>query len=181
MKTHIGLALVLVASIPALAVAQSMSPYAGQESRAVKTLSADETQAYLTGEGLGMAKAGELNHYPGPKHVLAMAERLALTDDQKLRMKAITGVMTAAAVPLGREIVDAEGALDRDFANGTIDDAKLRIATQHIAAIQGRLRAVHLSAHLATRKVLTVNQVTIYDRIRGYGSDSNAPTHQHGS
>ena len=35
------------------------------------------------------AKAGELNHYPGPKHVLSMAEHLGLRADQRLRIEAI--------------------------------------------------------------------------------------------
>jgi hypothetical protein len=31
---------------------------------------------------MGMAKAAELNGYPGPAHVLALAKPLGLTDDQ---------------------------------------------------------------------------------------------------
>jgi hypothetical protein len=59
--------LITVLMVSALALAQqSHSPYAGQEKRAVKTLSPDEEiQALLNGRGMGLAKVAELNHYPG--------------------------------------------------------------------------------------------------------------------
>ncbi|HEY0392934.1 MAG TPA: Spy/CpxP family protein refolding chaperone [Candidatus Elarobacter sp.] len=173
-------AAVLAASVPAVAAAQSTSPYAGQQTREVKTLSPAEVKGYLAGEGLGMARAGELNHYPGPKHVLAMAAHLGLTAEQKRRIEGIAATMRAGAVPLGARIVDAERTLDREFATRTIDEARLRAATARIAELQGRLRAVHLSAHLATRAVLTPQQIAAYDAMRGYGA-GETPVHHHDS
>jgi Spy/CpxP family protein refolding chaperone len=169
----------LVTAVPVLAVAQSSSPYAGQDSRDIKSLSAGEINGYLVGEGLGYAKAGELNHYPGPKHVLAMGDHLNLNADQRSRIQAIAEAMTGGVIPLGREIVDAERDLDRRFASGSIDEASLRTATEHIGYLQGRLRAVHLSAHLATRKVLNPDQVATYDNMRGYGSSADPSQHDH--
>jgi len=52
--------------------------YAGQETRKIKALSEDQIQGYLAGSGMGLAMAAELNHYPGPKHVLELAEKLQL-------------------------------------------------------------------------------------------------------
>lgn len=49
------------------------SPYAGQESREIKALSPDEIAALRKGDGMGFAKAAELNGYPGPRHVLDLA------------------------------------------------------------------------------------------------------------
>jgi Spy/CpxP family protein refolding chaperone len=169
----------LLTAIPALAGAQSSSPYAGQDSREIKSLSVDEIKGYLIGDGLGYAKAGELNHFPGPKHVLALGDHLDLTADQRSRIQAIAEEMTAAAIPLGREIVDAERDLDRRFAAGTVDEATLRPATERIGYLQGRLRAVHLFAHLATRKVLSPDQVATYDKMRGYGLGGDASVHDH--
>ena len=40
---------------------------------------------------MGLAKAAELNHYPGPAHVLTLATELALTPDQKARTDAYEG------------------------------------------------------------------------------------------
>jgi hypothetical protein len=41
----------------------------------------------LKGDGMGFAKAAELNGYPGPAHVLSVAKELNLTDElhQKFR------------------------------------------------------------------------------------------------
>jgi hypothetical protein len=47
--------------------AETSSPYSGQETREIKALSRDEISGYLSGDGMGFAKAAELNHYPGPK------------------------------------------------------------------------------------------------------------------
>lgn len=171
------LAGVLLASIPTLTLAQSTSPYTGQQTRDIKTLSPDEVKSYLAGDGLGMAKAGELNHYPGPKHVLDMADRLGLTPDQKQHIVSIAATMTAAAVPLGREIVDDERTLNASFAGGTITNATLASQTGRIAELQGRLRAVHLSAHLATRRVLTASQIAMYDAMRGYTNGGDMDMH----
>ncbi|HEY0614985.1 MAG TPA: Spy/CpxP family protein refolding chaperone [Candidatus Elarobacter sp.] len=177
MKTSIVLAALLATLIPAAGAAQPPSPYAGQQARDVKTLSPAEVKGYLTGEGLGMAKAGELNHYPGPRHVLALAQPLGLTPAQNRRILNIAATMKASAVLLGGEIVDSERALDRAFAQRTIDEDGLRAATARIAELQGRLRAVHLSAHLATRAVLTPDQIAIYDHMRGYAPGAPAMHH----
>jgi hypothetical protein len=38
---------------------------------------------------MGMAKAAELNGYPGPAHVLSLATQLGLTPDQHQQVTAI--------------------------------------------------------------------------------------------
>src|SRR5687767_11125254 len=52
------------------------SPYVGQEDRAIKALDAKDVDGLLAGSGMGYAKAAELNGYPGPMHVLELAEKL---------------------------------------------------------------------------------------------------------
>ena len=61
------------------------SSYAGQEKREIKALSSEDVATYLEGKGMGLAKAAELNHYPGPVHVLALGSELGLTPDQRAR------------------------------------------------------------------------------------------------
>ena len=162
----------VAASVPAFAAAQTIA------APTIKAMSADEVGGYLAGEGLGMAKAGELNHYPGPKHVLAMADHLGLSDSQKVAIEKVEASMSASAIPLGRQIIDAEAALDRAFANGSIDEARLTTLTERIGDLQGRLRAVHLSAHIATRRLLTAAQIAMYDSMRG-NDGSAGMTHNH--
>ena len=170
---------VLAALVPLGALAQTVSPYSGQEQRPIKALSADEVKAYLAGEGMGLAKTGELNHYPGPKHILAMGDHLGLTAAQRARIEAAEKTMSASAIPLGRAIVDAEADLDARFAAGTIDERTLRAATAHIAELEGRLRAAHLLAHLQTRAVLEADQITMYDTMRGYDANGDSAKHMH--
>jgi Spy/CpxP family protein refolding chaperone len=160
----------------ALSAQAPRSPYAGEERRAIKALSDEEIAAYLNGDGLGFAKAAELNRYPGPRHSLDMAQDLALTGAQRSAITAIRDSMRAGAVRLGREIVARERALDSLFAARSINETELAARVSEIARLQGELRAVHLAAHLATTRVLTAHQVERYQAMRGYGESGG---HRH--
>jgi Spy/CpxP family protein refolding chaperone len=166
-------------TVPALGEHPS-SPYAGQQTRAIKALSPEDIAGLLNGEGIGMAKAAELNGYPGPVHVLDLARELGLTADQRQQIQAIFDRMSAAAKPLGAEVLEREGLLDRLFAEGQVTPARLTADTAAIAELQGRLRAVHLAAHLETRALLNSGQIALYQHLRGYG-DPAAATHHHHS
>src|SRR5690348_13327169 len=54
---------------PVYAGNEAANPYAGQQARAIKALSEADVAALRGGEGMGLAKAAELNGYPGPRHV----------------------------------------------------------------------------------------------------------------
>ena len=56
------------------AAASSAATYAGQQNRQIKALSAQEQQDWLEGKGMGLAKAAELNGFPGPMHTLEHAD-----------------------------------------------------------------------------------------------------------
>src|SRR5690606_32619422 len=96
------------------------SPYEGEEGRQIKALSAEQAADLLDGRGMGFALAAELNGYPGPLHVLELAKELSLTDKQRGQTQALFARMREAARAIGREIVDAEAALDRRFATGDV-------------------------------------------------------------
>jgi hypothetical protein len=55
-------------------LADSPTPYAGQQNRTIKALSDEDIVGLLKGDGMGFAKAAELNGYPGPKHVLDLGD-----------------------------------------------------------------------------------------------------------
>ncbi|MGD2136338.1 MAG: hypothetical protein PVF27_09260 [Gemmatimonadales bacterium] len=178
---HRLLSLTLLALIlGAAASAAQDTPYAGLETREIKALSAERIAGYLNGQGMGYALAAELNSYPGPKHVLQLADSLALTAQQREHVRAVLDAMHADAVRLGREIVSAEGRLDSLFATGAIDDASLEETVAELGRFEGRLRYVHLRAHLATRAALTAHQRMRYDQLRGYGAGHGAE-HRHGA
>jgi len=132
------------------------------------SLSEQQVAQLLAGEGMGYAKPAELNHYPGPRHVIELRNELSLTDAQRQQVVAAYDAMLASAKALGAQIVEAERALDASFRGGQIDEQQLTRLTSTVARLQGELRAVHLAAHLATRRALTPEQVARYDQLRGY-------------
>jgi len=171
--------IVCTLAAPVSAAETFANPYAGQEARTLKALSDEDIAALRKGEGMGMAKAAELNGYPGPAHVLTLAPRLGLTESQRGEIGAIFGRMSAAAKPLGGEVIAREQTLDRLFANGEITLDRLATETAAIAELQGRLRRVHLAAHLETRALLNADQIARCERLRGYGGPKALTQHHH--
>ena len=153
-------------------------PYAGQQARGVKALSDQETADYLEGHGMGLSKVAELNHYPGPRHVLDQADDLELSAEQLAKAEAIWEGMDSKARALGTMIVTKENVLERMYSTGAATPADTRTLVDEIARLQADLRYTHLAAHLSMRSVLSTNQVAKYDELRGY-SDSPAPAAEH--
>lgn len=144
------------------------SSYAGEEHRSIKSLSEKEIEQYLAGAGMGLAKAAELNHYPGPKHVLDLADTLELSDKQKSDVEKIVSTIKSNAVRLGKEIIEKERMLDSAFTSNSITVARLEQLTNELGILQGKLRFTHLQAHIETKEILTNHQVMMYDLLRGY-------------
>lgn len=183
MTRHVPLAalvLLLVACPVGAASPASPSPHAGQERREVKGLSAEEMADYAAGRGMGLARVAELNGYPGPMHVIELADRLQLTADQRARTEALHRAMRARAVALGQELIEAERRLDRQFAARTIAAPALTELLASIGALQARVRQAHLEAHLEQAAILTATQIARYNELRGYGAGAlGAPAHRH--
>ncbi len=154
-------------------------PYAGQEQRAIKALSPQDIADLETGRGMGLSKVAELNHYPGPKHVLELAEPLALTDAQARDVKQIEVGMQQSAQRLGKQILSKEAELERLFVTYRSDDKPVRALITEIGRLQGELRFVHVDAHLSTTRLLSTAQVATYDRLRGYVGGSTPTHHNH--
>jgi hypothetical protein len=169
--------------VPTVVAAQhDHSSYTGQEKRAIKTLSAEEIQALSSGQGMGLARVAELNHYPGPRHVLDLSEPLQLSATQRATTQQLYDHMHQEAVRLGALIIDKERALEHLFATQAVDSETLRSLTKQVGQLQGDLRLVHLQTHIAMKGLLSDEQVRKYDDLRGYTtSASPAPPigHQH--
>ena len=144
------------------------APYAGMQMRPIKALSELQTADLRAGKGMSLALPAELNGYPGPSHVLEMADALGLEKDQRMRTERLFQEMQTEAKALGEDIIASEDALDRLFREKTATLAKVQDATARTAHLQGRLRATHLKYHLAMVDVLRPGQVRQYNQLRGY-------------
>jgi Spy/CpxP family protein refolding chaperone len=174
MKLWISAALVL-----ASATAYAQQPYAGMQTRPVKALSEQQTADLRAGRGMGLALAAELNGYPGPLHVLELADQLDLTAEQRTKVRQLFDHMKAEAIPVGVKLIEQEAELDRQFASRTITADRLKAMTASIAETQGALRDTHLKYHLSTAAILSPHQMRRYTDLRGYSASNPNPQHEH--
>jgi len=142
-----------------------------------KTLSAEEITQYRAGAGMGYAKAAELNHFPGPMHVLDLADKLALSAELRAATKRLMDDHKAEARQIGAKLVDAERNLEALFRSGKVEGAELAKATHEAARLRGEYRLSHLEAHLRMRALLSDEQVKRYDTLRGY--EAGGAQHHH--
>ncbi|MFM9973943.1 MAG: Spy/CpxP family protein refolding chaperone [Beijerinckiaceae bacterium] len=149
--------------------APAPSPYVGFETREVKTLSTERQEGLKRGAGLGYALVAELNGYPGPMHVLEIADQLGLDTDQRRRTFVIFEKMRKDAIAAGEALIAAEAHLDRLFQLKQVTYDRVEAQTAVVAAQDARLRAIHLNAHLAMAEILLPEQRESYERLRGYG------------
>jgi Spy/CpxP family protein refolding chaperone len=167
----IAMALILTAT-----AVTAETPYAGMQNRQIKALSEQQVADLGAGRGMGLALAAELNGYPGPSHVLELADKLDLSADQRARIQRLFDSMKAEAVPLGTKLIEQESDLDKQFASRSVTPESLKSSTAAVALTQGELRETHLKYHLSTVAVLTPGQMQRYAELRGYGDQ---PMHHH--
>ncbi len=171
MKVIMPLVLGLCLSTTTLAAgnhAQGVSKYAGQESRAIKSLSAADIEELERGGGWGLAKAAELNGVPGPAHLLELANEIHLSSDQRQQIKGIFADMNAQAKQLGLQLIALETQLEVHFQARSINDELLKSLLRQIADTRYELRYTHLATHLQTPDILSAEQINHYNQLRGY-------------
>jgi Spy/CpxP family protein refolding chaperone len=168
-----------VAAIVIGVLAMAASPYSEMTGRDIKAVSPDRINDLRTGAGTGYALAAELNGYPGPRHVLDLADKLDLTNEQRRVTAGLFERMKAEAIPLGKELLEQEASLDALFRNRKIDEPALVRLTAAIGALEARLRAAHLKYHLVMSDLLTPHQRAQYDRLRGYTDSRSHGGHRH--
>jgi len=147
------------------------SPYAGQEKRAIKSLSKKDIEELVRGGGWGLAKAAELNGMPEPAHILEMKSKIGLSTEQEIEIKNLYEKMNQNAVKYGQQLVKLEKRLNEGFANRTINRETLSDQLNEIAAVRKQLRFIHLSTHLVTPSILSPHQIAQYNKLRGYSAD----------
>lgn len=167
--------------------AHAQPPYADLANREIKALGVEEIAGLEAGRGLGFALAAELNGWPGPKHVLELAEMLGLDQPTRDRVESIRQEMAREGQRLGAEIVAVERAIDEIFvtAKSPTEAEAAAVLVARAASLRGELRWVHLAAHLATRPLLTAEQLAHYERARtqhhggGHQAAGHAGSHGH--
>jgi hypothetical protein len=171
----VSCAAVLLAFGPAVA----QTPYAGLQTRSIKALSDQQIADLRAGRGMGLALAAELNGYPGPSHLLELADKLDLSDAQRNSARGMFEAMKAETIPIGERLIAQETALDRLFADHVITPERLNAATAEIGATQAELRAAHLKYHLSTVAMLEPSQIQQYSMLRGYDNGGSHEHHHH--
>ncbi|MDX1579934.1 MAG: hypothetical protein R3266_15730 [Gemmatimonadota bacterium] len=169
----------LALAVPAALAAQDHehaagNPYADLVREPPVALSGEDLEGLRAGEGMGYALAAELNGVPGPRHVLELAEPLGLDAGTVAAVTSVRERMSRRAADLGRALIEAELRLDAFFTGGGSDAAELARLVREAAALEGRLRAAHLRAHLETTELLTPEQVRHYSALRGYAEHDGA-------
>ena len=129
-------------------------------------LSEQQIEQYRAGAGMGYAKAAELNRYPGPMHVLELADKLALTPEQHAATERLMKEHKAQARAIGARLVEAQESLDELFRAGGVEQAALAKAVEHTGRIEAQYRLSHLETHRRMRALLTEEQVAQYDKLR---------------
>lgn len=173
-----NIASLIILLTPCVLLASGESPYAGEDLRQIKSLSEREVESLRLGDGMGFAKLAELNHFPGPRHVLDISDDLGLTPSQIAETESLFEEMSLNAVALGEKLLAAESELDREFEEQSISPKALRTALLEIGRLRAELRYVHLEAHLRQQKLLSPEQVSKYDAMRGYHAAADEQHHR---
>ena len=170
MQTSLVMLLAFSGMLAASAQAAAPNLYAGEQARNIKALSPEDIDGYLGGKGMGLAKAAELNGYPGPAHVLALAKELQLSTTQLEETELLFKEMEAKAMEAGQRLIYEEQRLDRLFATKAVTAALLVQSLSRIGELQAAVRQTHLETHLAQHALLTSAQIARYAELRGYAA-----------
>lgn len=139
-----------------------------------RSLTLEEIRGLREGEGMGLARAAELNGYPGPAHLLeaARAGKIHLYAEQREAIERIRTATMAKAQTLGHEILAQEASLEASFRAGRIVEADLARQLEDIGRKLAELRLTHLRAHLLAAAILRPEQIEEYYQFQGYAAPS---------
>ena len=177
MRCRAMLAVTLALPLATAAVATdapSAGPYAGEEQRAIKSLSAEDIAELRRGGGWGLAKAAELNGMPGPTHLLELQDAIPLEAAQVAALEALFEAMQADAIAVGEELIRPRGGARHPVSGRHHHRGEPGDLLAQIAETRARLRYIHLATHLATPALLSEQQISRYNELRGYAEAGDA-------
>ena len=151
----------------------TFSPVQSQQTKQVaaeieplQAMSQRDFNGLLAGRGMGLARIADISGYPGPMHVLEMAEELEITEQQREQTQDIMQRMRATAQRRGRELIEAERRLEALFDGGPVQPSAVDAALLEIARLQAQVRASHLHAHIEQARVMSSEQIEQYTELR---------------
>jgi hypothetical protein len=153
----------------------------GERKAEIRSLSPDEVKGHLAGHGMGLARAAEMNGYPGPLHVLELANELALSPAQKKLTEELVAATRAKAIEAGRALVEAERELDELFCTRKATQENVAEAAARVGQRYADARRVHLAAHVRQVAILSPPQVLKYYELRKQPDLVDAMSHGHGT
>ncbi len=159
--------------------ASEKKPYAGQQTRSIKSLSNEDIHSLKTGKGWGLAKPAELNGVPGPAHILELKDQLALSEKQLLSIQALWDKMNQSARQYGELYLQSEEKIEQFFNSSSTDETVLSQLLTESASHLAELRYIHLQTHLKAKPILTQHQIVTYNTLRGYTDNSHSKGHKH--
>jgi Spy/CpxP family protein refolding chaperone len=110
----------------------------------------------------------ERHLYPAPQTALQIADSLELNETQRAQLRQVQHDTEAEIAALGRRLGAEQRRLARAFAENNIEATRIDAMTARISALDGRIRALRLRGHLATRETLTPDQLLRFASLRGY-------------
>ncbi|MFH0990452.1 MAG: hypothetical protein V1799_10605 [bacterium] len=108
----------------------------------------------------------EANGLPGPREVLRLQDKLALTRDQIKKAEALEKVTSSSARAKGEEIILEEESLFNMFEAGSVSEKNLRSKLERCAKLRADMQFVHLQSHLRMKQVLTPEQLQKYKTLK---------------
>lgn len=156
------------------------SPYARSDAYpGIQALTPQEVRDLREGNGMGLARAAELNGYPGPKHLLDMQTQIGLTPEQRDTVSRLYARMKERTTALGERVLVEEARLEEMFRTHTATPEALAAQVRAVESLRGELRLAHMATHLETLPLLTREQVARYNAMRGYDAASAGGDHLH--
>jgi hypothetical protein len=133
----------------------------------IKTLTDYRYDALVNGDDIdGMSLAGELNQYPLPGKVLKFQKQLGLSPAVVSKLTAMDKELHRKKLEMGQIIIKNDKMLDSIFKYHILDNGSLIFYTNRYGLYQGELMNAILQACLATRGLLSQQQINKFEALQ---------------
>jgi hypothetical protein len=133
----------------------------------LKTLSDVQYNALINGDDIyGMSLAAELNHYPLPDKVIKLKREINLSPIQVTKISALAKELHRKKLEMGLIIINNEKTIDSLFRTNKLDNGTLIFYANRYGLYQGELRNAILQACLATKYLLSQQQVNKFEALQ---------------